>query len=129
MREIKVQVLFKIHDSCFNGDIHKHHTTVDRLCNGLDTFDYKNADVIAKRQFTGLTDKNGVEIYEGDIVSSNFYGSNVDWDDIAEISYCSEKAKFVFNNGDGEQDAFIEGVKCGCLKVIGNIHQNSDLLK
>ncbi len=80
-------------------------------------------------QSTGLKDKKGVGIFEGDIIKSDFYGDNVDWDDIAAISYDDTFAKFVFNKGDGEQDAFVEAMEFGCFEIIGNIHQHSDLLK
>ena len=82
-------------------------------------------------QFTGLTDKNCVDIYEGDIIKSDFYGDNAEWDDIAVISYDSRQAKCVFNNGNGEQDAFVEAMVMdfSFFEVIGNIHQNSGLIK
>lgn len=81
-------------------------------------------------QSTGLTDKNGLTIFEGDIIKSDFYGSNIDWEDIASISYDDKYAKFAFNKGEGEQDAFVEAMEFdSCFEVIGNIHQHSDLLK
>ena len=79
-------------------------------------------------QFTGLTDKNGVDIYEGDIVQGHFYDTD-EWKDIAGITYCDHRAKFVFNDGNGEQDAFIDDINTGTLEVIGNIHQNPELLE
>lgn len=84
----------------------------------------KHYDVLM--QYTGLKDINGVEIYEGDIVSSDFY--EPEFSEVAAVGYDEFEMRFCFNNksGDlnGEQDAF----RYGNLTVIGNIHQNPELL-
>ena len=74
-------------------------------------------------QYTGLNDKNGKEIYEGDILFESF----------GERYY-----KVVFENGsfraefegDFEEHSFdlIDVVAQGC-KIVGNIYENPELLK
>lgn len=72
-------------------------------------------------QFTGLTDKNGADIYEGDIVSSDYY--EPDFKESGPVVYNSIDMRFEVDAG--EQDAF----RYGNLTAIGNIHQNPELIK
>ena len=72
-------------------------------------------------QFTGLLDKNDVEIYEGDIVQIDDMGDF--W--LAEIIFHEScfvyKSKNLYWHGET-----IESLK---TEIIGNIHENSELLE
>ncbi len=81
-------------------------------------------------QFTGLLDKNGKEIWEGDIVS---YPNPSCKGDIKLGSY-SFSDYDVQENGTGfyidRSDSHVEGLTdTDCIEVIGNIYENPELTK
>lgn len=80
-------------------------------------------------QFTGLLDKNGKEIYEGDIIGC--HNPNIKH----LIFYNEKQGRFMAAlNGDIENDfvgvcGLDDSRWTGSKKVIGNIHDNPELLK
>lgn len=70
-------------------------------------------------QFTGLHDKNGKEIYEGDIIRYDMGGE-------CEVSYCVGGGFAGFDLSPAFHD---EEHHLTDVEVIGNIHDNPELLK
>jgi uncharacterized phage protein (TIGR01671 family) len=76
------------------------------------------SDQLQVMQFTGLTDKNGKDIYEGDVVKQ-FNGLT------AECKWDRQFAGFVY---DKEWMVDVESSH-NSVEVIGNIHENPELLE
>ena len=72
-------------------------------------------------QFTGLTDKNGVRIFEGDIVSLVKHDGL-----IYKVVYVPCRYELV--NSKGVNCFVLDIYKSENIEVIGNIHDNPELL-
>jgi uncharacterized phage protein (TIGR01671 family) len=82
---------------------------------------------ITLEQFTGLQDKNGVDIYEGDIIESDCYSGGA-WFGRNQprtkyiVEYNNYKGRFCFKETDRQDNS-------NSMEVIGNIHLNPELIK
>lgn len=73
-------------------------------------------------QYTGMTDKNGKKIFEGDIVQST------KTKETAVVQWFSEHSAFmVWCKSSNEIGFLYECTKI--IEIIGNIHDNPELLK
>lgn len=83
---------------------------------------YKDYDVIPESvgQFTGLCDKNGVKIFEGDIINIDYSETVVE--DVV-IEYVGTSFYGSSDYDDWELDEYCQ------LEIIGNIHDNLKLIE
>lgn len=79
-------------------------------------------------QFTGLCDRNGTKIFEGDIIESHYddmYPENATFEEVVFRGGAWRLAQ----NGYDDSDPLCEDDISGYGVVAGNIHDNPELLK
>lgn len=103
---------------------------------GYDSPDCYEVDPSTIGQYTGLTDKNGVKIFEGDIVRYIYEPGEGFWNANQLSVIVWEYTGFMLDGIIGTNKfALLQGwlVSVPCDKnffeVIGNIHDNQELLK
>jgi len=115
MRELK----FRVWDGDYKMFITKQHFIISIF----DTHLLNDNERFTIQQFTGLTDKNGKEIYEGDIIQKIVNGEHIY---TYIVGYDESKASFTIKDS---LESLISFVPVDTFQIIGNIFENSDLLK
>ena len=137
MREIKFQFIYKgLPHSAENKEFNWHKKVYsietlisERLSEICDV--HNTCELIAVREFTGLTDKNGAEIYEGDLIRN-------DVGRVAAVYFHELTAQFdctfvsddlsIGNPATDRSYGFNTFLWDRSVEVIANVHENPELL-
>lgn len=104
---------------------------------GIEGYGFVPGETLTLAEFTGLTDKNGVEIYEGDILRAEFTqpvrNLRVEHSCAWDLARC-QRDEMLFMSAWGATDGQYYYTFCNVYdpgryaEVIGNIYQNPELL-
>jgi len=75
------------------------------------------------QQWTGLVDKNGIDVYQGDLVDFDIaisYGE-IETFKNQEVKYCNENAVYVFGK---DEFSMLDKIFKETLTVVGNTYEN-----
>ena len=97
-------------------------TYIEIKGNEINLVAYEPFKYIELMQNIGQVDKNGVEIFEGDIVKRTY--NNGEYIEIGFVKYDDLSFEFRFQGFDYDLD-----IHCGRLEVIGNIYEHKELLE
>jgi uncharacterized phage protein (TIGR01671 family) len=96
------------------------YPTIFPFGNGINVIeDGFEVDPSTVGQFTGLTDKNGKEIFEGDVLKCHDHPTDVESGVFIVSFYEGKYITGMQDLGDWEQE---------WVEIIGNIHDNPDLI-
>ena len=79
-------------------------------------------------QYTGLHDKNGREIYEGDVVRSSSIRQR-EKSFVGDVHYGQVDPSFTIHDKDGHYFRLYSSGEYRTYEVIGNIYENPELLE
>jgi uncharacterized phage protein (TIGR01671 family) len=120
--KMKREVLFRAWDIEEQEMIYNAERTYDYRCSGFGCRERNFGDVLdddnyVVMQYVGITDSKGVKIFEGDIVEyfeGEYYNGCYEFQGIIIVDFDIKTFNDLYNSQN--------------LRVIGNIHQNKELI-
>ena len=123
--------------ACFASELKYNHFILKDIMMDFNLGGLQEFEIIPETvgQYTGLTDKNGKKIFEGDIVSQNRNGFETLYvtiftdKDVGSCGCCYpsfDGIGFVFESVKGTRANVFDLYP---LEVVGNIHDNKEMLK
>jgi len=138
-----VSMIFTIREIEYNGLDWIYEQFEEKYSDNIDDPIFDQWNIIARDQYTELKDKNGEEIFEGDIVTGSYSNLDVDYSKCGAVEWGITgdsdgwahlgTTGWVLSNGSSLLDvAKPQGYNNNNIimtEIIGNIHENSELLK
>ena len=129
-REIKFRVYDLLRGKIVSPELCEYYFSNNQLCIGNSNWAEEAFGNYPIMQYTGLKDKNGKEIYEGDIVEfkTNYTNKKGGWLN-GVVIWDSERYGWALNAENTIYDIYdeTEGFEY-IVKHIGNIYENPELL-
>jgi len=141
MREIKFRAWFYDGENLSTGAMVSLETAISECYAEVSAFDLSATDKCTiLMQYTGLKDKNGVEIYEGDIIKNFWVNNETKEEEIWIVKFGeyldNDVEDFAPAGGIGfycdnscNQKGIVNLYQYKNIEVIGNIHENPELLE
>lgn len=122
---------------CFSGSKKRdeeneiHQIVFERMTDWNLPNRHLRADVLPETvgQYTGLTDKNGKKIFEGDIVKVSYRCRGESQTEYREVLYNEEECCYYPMRWNESCEWCDYSTEITEIEVIGNIHDNPELLK
>ena len=114
--------------ACFAHELKYQHFIFKDVCLDFNLGGLQGFEIIPETvgQYTGLTDKNGVKIFEGDILSAHLDEDNPDYETVVQVIWEEYGWRTMEENGLSDP---LDDEDAEIFAIIGNIHDNPELLE